>query len=245
MHTGNRTPPRDRLPVFFLGDRSMKNPNTIEEFIAQERGRYTAHTVDIVKTNLYDRVTKEKKRHWPSTMHLFAYSIGQQDPMTSRIKTQIDTNMRRGNSLPPPSSFLIRRISFAFGADTDPAAAAILREESMWTFRLNERWYARDKLDQMQTAAFEEIAVFRSCDYCQAVHVLMQCPGCGSRNWTALHTEKVAHHGTEFFMDLNPPIYLPTMMQFYMIVETPNPPTIPLQFSLKCWLSGEEARGIQ
>ena len=50
----------------------------------------------------------------PSTLNPFSVQIGQADPITTKQKTKLDTNMTRGNQFPPPSCLVMRRLQFSF-----------------------------------------------------------------------------------------------------------------------------------
>ena len=83
------------------------------------------------------------ERTFPKYLPLFVDAIGTHPPGSWNFKTYADTNMQRGNSLPPPTGHIIERIMFLFLPGCAESDVAALMSRAYFELCLADRIVAR------------------------------------------------------------------------------------------------------
>lgn len=71
----------------------------------------------------------------------FSVAIGQIDPLTNLPKTELQTNMRRGNQFPPPNCLLLNSISVYFESNWIKADIDLMLQNYLLKFYIDEKYY--------------------------------------------------------------------------------------------------------
>lgn len=88
---------------------------------------------------LYDRLTAAAGAAVTTPLQFFATPIG-------GAKTKIDTNMTRGNVLPPPQKFSVFSIGFIVGSQMLLADVQLLLLNSFFEFKIGQKIFAEGPL---------------------------------------------------------------------------------------------------
>ncbi len=176
-------------------------------------------------------------------LRFFSYQIGSLDPQ-GRMKDLTRTNMRRGNQFPPPECLILDRISMRFSAETDIITKAMVAENIIWNFQIDEKIYVRTAIAMMQESRCTAEALIFECTFCGRLRVNSpECLGCGSGqtkiianapNWLEMDTE------IEYFYDLAPfSKYIAPLQHFGIYGTLPSTGlTLPGDLKLRCFLTG-------
>lgn len=92
---------------------------------------------------LYDRIRFPEGMVLPESWQFFCHPIGYSQPGSFRQRNFADTNMFRGNQLPPPCSMLVERILLMFDPGSDPRDVQAAVERFYFEFRLSDKVIAR------------------------------------------------------------------------------------------------------
>jgi len=144
--------------------------------------------------------------------------------------------------LQAPEQFAIQRVSFAFLKGTHTDTQALLMDRAAWTLWIGQKYYRRATFASMQQQSYAEVAIMRRCTYCNRVHVLSECPGCGSPLFQAWSTEKLPTGQQELFLEWDEPLVIANQIDFWVDITLLE--RLPGPLHMRCWLSGLHLRGV-
>lgn len=96
----------------------------------------------------WDTVPGTQGAAMASSYSIFSVPIGQLDPVTSTVKTKLQTNMQRGNQFPPPRCLVLMQIGFYFSSTMLKADIDLMLNNYYIEFRIDEKIYFEGQLWQ-------------------------------------------------------------------------------------------------
>lgn len=212
--------------------------------------------MDVSNGYLFDTITVTGKEGVcnnhiePHSFRFFTIPLGH--PYSDGLpKDLTQTNIRRREELPPPMQWLASRLSFRFAPDTCDKTKAEVSENIIWRLFIDEKSYVETNIAMMQQNRCRGEAIIFKCSFCQRIRVnATECKGCGSgqmeilqeaQQWTDIEGQ------VEYFYDFAPFYRLiQPCQQFYVQGTLPHRGLkLPGNLTLKCFLTGRIARGIQ
>lgn len=138
--------------------------------------------------------------HLPDGMHFsssslydsFSYSAGQclneclsmfSVPMGINNRTIQDTNMEKGNLLPPPQMFILYGIDIIFSSVATLKDIFILVENGLVELVIMDKRYVQEPIIALSQLGNSDAPIW-VCDYCKSVYVGFDCNKCGASEKT-------------------------------------------------------------